>query len=32
MYDVVGEFIVDSHIAYTQHLTTPFAEQNRNYW
>lgn len=32
MWDVVGEFITCPEVAYTQHYTTPFDEQNRNYW
>lgn len=32
MYDTVGEFLQDTAVAYTQHYTTPFTEQNRNYW
>ncbi|WIA41540.1 hypothetical protein OEZ86_008910 [Tetradesmus obliquus] len=32
MYDTVGEFLQCPEVAYTQHYTTPFTEQNRNYW
>jgi hypothetical protein len=32
MWDVVGEFITCPDVAYTQHFTTPFDEQCRNYW
>lgn len=32
MWDVVGEFIAGPEVAYTQHYTTPFDEQCRNYW
>jgi hypothetical protein len=32
MWDVVGEFITCPDVAYTQHYTTPFDEQCRNYW
>ncbi len=32
MWDVVGEFITSPEVAYTQHYTTPFDEQCRNYW
>ncbi len=32
MWDVVGEFITCPEVAYTQHYTTPFDEQCRNYW
>ena len=32
MYDVVGEFTESPELAYTQHFTEPFAEQQRNYW
>jgi hypothetical protein len=32
MWDVVGEFIASPDVAYTQHYTTPFDEQCRNYW
>eukprot|EP00877_Chromochloris_zofingiensis_P011428 jgi/Chrzof1/6539/Cz19g00110.t1 len=32
MYDTVGEYMVDPGLAYTQHYTMPFSEQNRNYW
>jgi hypothetical protein len=32
MYDTVGEFLQCPEVAYTQHYTTPFDEQCRNYW
>lgn len=32
MYDVVGEFMEDETVAYTQHYTQPFDEQCTNYW
>ncbi|KAF8057139.1 hypothetical protein HT031_006148 [Scenedesmus sp. PABB004] len=32
MYDVVGEFLDSPSVAYTQHYTTPFDDQCRNYW
>jgi hypothetical protein len=32
MWDVVGEFLACPQVAYTQHYTTPFDNQNRNYW
>jgi hypothetical protein len=32
MYDVVGEFLEDETVAYTQHYTQPFDEQCTNYW
>jgi hypothetical protein len=32
MYDTVGEFLQCPELAYTQHYTTPFDEQCRNYW
>jgi hypothetical protein len=32
MYDVVGEFLEDESVAYTQHYTQPFDEQCANYW
>ncbi len=32
LWDVVGEFIACPEVAYTQHYTTPFDEQCRNYW
>lgn len=32
IYDTVGEFLADQNVAYTQHFTTPFDEQCRNYW
>jgi hypothetical protein len=32
MYDTVGEFLACPEVAYTQHYTTPFDEQCRNYW
>jgi hypothetical protein len=32
MYDVVGEFLEDESVAYTQHFTEPFEEQQNNYW
>jgi cellulose synthase/poly-beta-1,6-N-acetylglucosamine synthase-like glycosyltransferase len=31
-WDTVGEFIASPEVAYTQHYTAPFTEQNRNYW
>jgi hypothetical protein len=31
-FDVVGEFIEDETVAYTQHYTQPFDEQCTNYW
>ena len=32
MWDTVGEFLAYPELPYTQHYTTPFADQNRNYW
>jgi hypothetical protein len=32
MHDTVGEFLQCPELAYTQHYTTPFDEQCRNYW
>ena len=32
MHDVVGEFVENKALAYTQHFTQPFDEQNGNYW
>lgn len=32
LHDVVGEFVDDENLAYTQHYTQPFADQQNNYW
>lgn len=32
MHDVVGEFLEDPEVAYTQHFTMPFDDQQNNYW
>jgi hypothetical protein len=32
LYDVIGEFVENKALAYTQHFTQPFDEQKESYW